>query len=303
MKVLHAALRLLADETRLRALRVLAEHELNAGELTDVLGVAQSAVSRHLSLLRDGGLVEVRREGRYAYFSAARAAGPVWESVGRLVAAAPDEQGDLARLDDVLRARRERRLGGGSARRDFVPGRSWAAWARALTWLVPDAPRVVDLGCGDGALTLEIARFAGRVTAVDVRPALLRKARASAKRAGARNVAFKRADIADLPFDDAAFDLAVLSQSLHFADDPEQVLAEAARVVRPGGRVVVVDLQPHDEEWVRDRLGHRTLGFSPSRLRDLLVAADLVCVRAERLDGRSDEPFRPVLACGERRTA
>ncbi len=301
MKALHASLRLLADETRLRALRVLVRQELNAGELTSVLGIAQSAVSRHLALLREGGLVRVRRQGRYAYFSAARDAGVVWDAIAGLVDGAPDDQGDLARLDDVLRARDERRMGGGSARKDYVPGRSWAAWARALTLLIPGSPRVVDIGCGDGGLSLELARFAGHVTGVDKRADHLRKARARAKRARLRHVSFKKGDMQDLPFADGDFDLAVLSQSLHFADAPDEALAEAARVVTRGGRVVVIDLLPHDEEWVGDRLGHRSRGFAPARLRALMKNAGLTRIRAERLPGRSDEPFRPVLASGERR--
>jgi len=302
MKSLHAALRLLADETRLRALRVLAGQELNAGELTAVLGVAQSAVSRHLALLREGGLIDVRRQGRFAYYAARRDAGDVWDAVAGLVEGAPDDQGDLARLDDVLRTRDERRMGGGSARKDYVPARSWAAWARALTLLIPGSPRVVDIGCGDGGLSLELARFAGHVTGVDKRTDHLRKARARAKKAGVRHAVFKKGDMQDLPFDDGVFDLAVLSQSLHFAAAPEEALAEAARVVQRGGRVIVIDLQPHDERWVGERLGHRTRGFAPARLRALMQDAGLSRIRAEKLPGRSDEPFRPVLASGERRS-
>jgi ArsR family transcriptional regulator len=302
MKMLASHLRTFADETRLRTLRLLLEEELNAGELTDILGLAQSAVSRQITLLREAGLVSERRAGRYAYYSIAPESGatPDWQHVRARLSAAPDEHGDLARLEDVRRARREQQVADGDGR-SFVPGRSWAAWARALTWLIADDLQVVDLGCGDGALTLEIARFAKRVVGVDRRPALLRGARATARRAGAKNVSFRKADMQSLPYEDGRFDLAVLSQSLHYASDPAAALIEAARVVAPGGRVLVVDLLPHDEVWVRERLDHIVLGFTPGRLRELLRGAGLRRVRVERLPGRSGEPFRALLGLGVRR--
>ena len=307
---LHDALRLLADPTRLRVLRALAhadaettgrgrESSLNSGELTRVLGVAQSAVSRHLRMLREGGLVTERREGRFVYFALAASRGDdVWEALRPLVVDAGDESGDLARLADVLRGRREQRVLEGRARRGFVPGRSWAAWARALAWLVDGRPRVLDVGCGDGALTLEIARFAGHVTGIDVRADFLRRARAAARAAGVRNVRFAKGDMECLNREDDEFDLVTLSQSLHFSGDPARVLAEAVRVTAPGGAVLVIDLLPHDEEWVRERLGHKRLGFDQDELRRLLRGAGLKRVRVETTgDGGA---FRPLLAMGRK---
>lgn len=299
MKSMAAEYRLLADETRLRALRLVAAEELNAGELTRILGLTQSAVSRQLGLLRDAGFIEERRAGRFAYFSLSeegRSTPSVAEALTRL-RIEPDDAGDLARLEDVRRERRERRMqGDASSAPAFVPGRSWAAWSRALTWLLPDGLRVLDLGCGEGALTLEIARFAASVTGVDTDAAALRRARALAKRRKVRGVRFRAADMQKLPYDDHGFDLTIVSQALHFVDSPEQALREAVRVT--DGRVLVIDLLPHDQQWVMDRLGHRHLGFGPDELRRLLRRAGLSKVRVDQLPTRSDEPFRSVLAMG-----
>ncbi len=302
MKELASALRLLGDESRLRALRMLRREELNAGELARILGLAPSAVSRQVALLRDAGLVAERRSGRFVWFQAAASdtlVAGLDGALGAMVDDAPDTHGDAARLADVLRGRHERQMGSGTAR-PFVPGRSWAAWSRAVSSLVPAGLRVVDLGSGDGALALEMARFAATVVGIDCGAALVKRAKAAAAKAGAANVSFRRADIECLPLDDAAFDLAVLSQSLHATADPASALAEAARVLRPGGRVIVLELQPHHEDWVRERLGHQRLGFAPAELTDLLDAAGFVDVRVERQPARGDEPFRPLLATGTR---
>ncbi len=304
MKMIADGYRLLADETRLRALRLLLREELNAGELTRILGLAQSAVSRQVTQLRDAGLITDRRRGRFVYFAAAERGAALeraWPGLAARLSEADDPHGDLARLDDVRRERREGQVAAdGRGRRPYVPGRSWAAWARALTWLVSDRPRVLDLGCGDGRLTLELARFAGSVVGIDRREAVLRQARTALERAGVEHVELHRADLHDLPLADATFDLAVLSQSLHHAGDPRTVLSEAARVLAPGGRVLVLDLQPHTETWVHERLGHVATGFDPTELTALLSAAGFVEVSVERLPGRPDDPFRPLLAFARR---
>lgn len=302
MNEIATGLRVLSDETRLRTLRVLRREELNAGELARVLGLAASAVSRQVATLRDAGLVVERRAGRFSYYRAAAdatALDGLWGLLGDRVAGAQDEHGDLARLEDVRRARRERALAGDGSGRRYVPGRSWAAWARAVSLLVPSGLRVVDLGCGDGALALEIARFARSVVGVDRDAAALRRARARAAESGGR-VTFRSADIAALPLETGTFDVAVLSQTLHLVDDPAAVVAEAVRVLTPGGRLVVLDLLPHDEEWVHERLGHVRRGFSAEAMRALLRDAGLRDVRVERMPARDGEPFRPLLATGLR---
>ena len=306
MNGIATGLRVLSDETRLRALRVLQREELNAGELARVLGLAPSAVSRQVSVLRDAGLVIERRAGRFSYFRAASddaALGGLWGLLGGRVGDADDDRGDLARLEDVRRARRERALSGDGSGRRYVPGRSWAAWARAVSLLVPPGLRVVDLGCGDGALSREIARFAGHVVGVDRDRAAIERARAAARKGGdsvTGTLQFRVADVASLPLDDASSDVVIVSQTLHLVDDPSAVLAEASRVLAASGRLVVLDLLPHDEEWVHERLGHVRRGFGADELTALLEGVGLCDVRVERMPARDGEPFRPLLASGVR---
>jgi ArsR family transcriptional regulator len=296
--------RLLSDPARLRALRVLAHEELAAGEVAQVLSIAPSSASKQLAALRDAGLVEERRDGRHVFFRVPAAArtDPRWEPVLARVADAPDPAGDLPRLGDVLRSRRESRAQGDGVRQ-FVPGRSWAAWARALTHLVPPGLRVLDLGCGDGALALEMSRFAATVVGIDRREASIRAAQSRAARRRARGVTFVAADVEAPGVPPASFDLAVFSQTLNAVEDPARAVGAARDALAPGGRVVVLDLLAHREEWVRDRLGHRRLGFVPAQLADLLRDAGFRDVRVERVAGRAGEPFKVLLATGVRPAA
>ncbi len=262
-------------------------------------------MSRHLALLRDAGLVRERREGRFAFYSLApdASAGGPWAGVVMRLVAEEDAHGDLARLSDVLRARSEDEPEApeGAGKPPFVPGRSWAAWAQAMTWLVPPGLSVVDLGCGDGALTLEIARFASEVVGVDRNPALVARAASLAARRGFGNAKFVAGDVASLDFKDGSFDLAVMSQTLHCLDEPETALAEAARVLAPGARILVVELLPHSHEWVREKLGHKRLGFPPDELAALLRGAGFAGVEVERVAARPRESFRVALAIGLRK--
>lgn len=303
--------RLLGDPARLRLLRVLARDRFNVSELTAVLGLAQSGVSRHLRLLRQGGLVAEERDGVFAYYRLApalRARRPLWALLEAEFAAAaesPALRADEARLQEVLRLRRENfdRHAGPDARdgRQLVPGRSWAAWARALGLLLPPLD-VVDLGCGEGYLTIEAARWARRVVAVDRSPAVLARARALAARRRCRNIVWKRGLLERLPLADASADVALLSQALHHAADPARAVAEAARVLRAGGRLLILDLAEHDETWVRDRLGDRWLGFSQARLRTLLKGAGLRDVTVGVGARRAGDPFTVLIAAGVKPT-
>ena len=167
MKAPSALYRLLGDEVRLRILRLLARERLNVSELTSVLGIAQSGVSRHLGLLKESGLVEERREAGFTYYRAAgeeNGLGLVWDLLGKQFAELADDpalRADDARMKEVLRVRKESFAVHGDGDRQLIPGRSWAAWARALGMLLPPYT-VADLGCGDGYLALEASRFASR---------------------------------------------------------------------------------------------------------------------------------------------
>jgi len=309
MKAASALYRLLGDEARLRLLRVLARERLNVTELTGVLGLAQSGVSRHLGLLKDAGLVAEERDGGFSYYRLALAldsdgdgalATMLREQFERS-AADPAVRADEARLQEILRVRKENfdAHAGPDTRdaRQLVPGRSWAAWSRALGLLMPPL-KVADLGCGEGYLTIEAARWASRVVAVDRSAVVLKRARALAERRRVANVVWKKGELEKLPLGDASVDVAMLSQALHHAVDPARAVAEAARVTVPGGRVLVLDLRAHREEWVRAKLGDRRLGFDDDELRRMLMAAGLEQVRAGVGASKAGDPFTVLIASG-----
>ena len=304
--------RLLGDEARLRLLRVLSGERLNVSELTGVLGLAQSGVSRHLGLLKDAGLVEEEKDGGFSYYRLAPALeqtsdNPLRTLLDQQFAASADDptvRADQARLHEVLRLRKENfETHAGPDTRDarqLVPGRSWAAWSRALGLLMPPL-KVADLGCGEGYLTIEAARWASRVIAVDRSEAVLRRAKALAARRRMKNVVWKRGELERLPLADDAVDVAMLSQALHHAQNPGRAVAEAARVTKPGGRVVVLDLRTHQEAWVRTKLGDRVLGFSEEELKRMLAGAGLADVRVGIGARKTGDPFTVLIACGTKR--
>lgn len=299
--------RLLGEDVRLRMLRVLGRERLNVTELTAVLGLAQSGVSRHLGLLKDAGLVTEEPAGGFTYYrvGAALERGPLadlWPVLRAQFtagASSASARADDARLQEVLRLRTENFETHGGETGQLVPGRSWAAWARALGHLLPPMD-VADLGCGEGYLTLEAAAWARRVVAVDRSADVLRKARALARKRRVANVVWKRGDIERVPLPDASVDLALLSQALHHAQDPGRAVAEAARVLKPGGTVLVLDLRPHDQDWVKDRLGDQWLGFTDDHLVRFLQAAGLVHIRAQVGARRASGPFTVIIASGRK---
>jgi ArsR family transcriptional regulator len=313
VKQASALYRLLGDEARLRLLRVLSRERLNVTELTGVLGLAQSGVSRHLGMLKDAGLVGEERDGGFSYYRLAPALGRDDDALTSMLraqfdaaAADPAVRADEARLQEVLRLRKENfdAHAGPDTRdaRQLVPGRSWAAWSRALGLLMP--PLVVaDLGCGEGYLTIEAARWASRVVAVDRSAAVLKRARALAQRRRVSNVIWKKGELEQLPIRDAAVDVAMLSQALHHAHDPARAVAEASRITAPGGRVLLLDLRAHQEEWVRAKLGDRRLGFDDDELKRMLAAAGLSDVRVGVGARKAGDPFTVLIAAATKGAA
>jgi ArsR family transcriptional regulator len=296
--------RLLADGTRLRLLRVLAQDRFNVSELTGILGVAQSGVSRHLGLLKEAGLVTEEREAGYVYCRLSdegrtNGQAPLWQLLDAQFAASADDRAvreDEARLQEVLRHRKENFETHGDVRQ-LVPGRSWAAWARALGHLLPPL-EVADIGCGDGYLTLEMARWAKTVVGIDRSDAVLERGKALADRRRLTNVRWKKGDLARLPLRDASVDVALLSQALHHAADPESSLTEVVRILRPGGRLLVLDLRQHLQDWVRTRFGDQRLGFADADLEQLLQGAGLRDVRVQVGARHAGDPFVVLIASG-----
>lgn len=305
MDDIRSLYQLLGDETRLRLLRVLDIATLNVTELTSVLDIAQSGVSRHLGLLKDVGLVGEDRNGGFSYYRVSEEArtgrlAAVWGVLqGQFAAAAaePAIKADVARLQEVLRLRKENFESHGPDERQLVPGRSWAAWARALGHLLPPL-KVADLGCGEGYLTLEAARWASSVVAIDRSERVLARARDLARRRRITNVIWKRGELERVPLQTGSVDVALLSQALHHARDPGAALGEAARIVAPGGRVLVLDLRAHEETWVRERLGDRWLGFADDAMNDMLREAGLEDVRIGLGARKTGDPFAVMVASG-----
>lgn len=308
-----ALYRLLGDEARLRLLRLLALERLNVSELTGILGIAQSGVSRHLGLLKDAGLVTEEREASYTYFRVApdlaegrNGFGPLWPLLKAQFEAADGTdvgRADAARLEEVRRLRQENfEDHTGTSERQLVPGKSWAGWARALGHLLPPM-RVADLGCGEGYLTIEASRWASEVIAVDRSESVLGRARELAARRKVSNITWRTGDLEQLPLDDESVDVALLSQALHHAEDPARAIAEAARIVAPGGRVLLLDLREHNETWVRDRLGDRWTGFSGETLRTLLRGAGLDQIKVTVGARRTGDPFTVLIASGVKPTS
>lgn len=297
MELLSQSFRALGDPTRLRILRLLAEAPLNVTELVSLVGVAQSSVSHHLAKLRGLGLIEEERQAGYTYYSLALQKDDPRRALIDLARAADDGDGDLARLQDLLRQREDRQA---LNERLLEPGQSWLLWSSALSSLLPRLD-VVDFGCGTGVLSAVIARWARKVTAIDHSAVALEKAKERLRRDGLKNVELLREDLHALSLPAGKKDLVVISQSLHHVDDPGAVLTEAARILKPGGRVIVLELLPHEEKWVVERLGHRHLGFVPAELVTALEDAGFGSITQETHAREASSPFRVFMLTGVKR--
>ena len=294
MEALSQAYRALGDATRLRILRLIAQTPLNVSEIVSLVGIAQPTVSPHLGKLKAMKLLVEERQGGFTYYSLdLHPDDPRWPLIRVAIDDRTDSDGDLARLRDLLRQREDRQA---LNERLLEPGQSFQLWSRALGRLLPRWD-VADLGCGTGSLSVEIARWARSVLAIDNNPDAVIAARERAGREEARNVEFVAADLHDFTTR-RRFDLVVASQSLHFLDDPTRVIRNARKLLKKGGRLLVLELLPHGEEWVRERLGHRYLGFDPAELAATFEAEGFASITSEILPSGSS-PFRPFLVCAE----
>jgi ArsR family transcriptional regulator len=264
----------LADPTRSRLLLLLDRHELTVGELCSALQLPQSTVSRHLKTLADEGWVTARAEGtsrRYTMPGTALDPGArrLWHLVREQVGVTPSAKHDLTRAERVLLERRSTSQAFFSSRAgqwDKVRADLYGSRADLdpLVALVEPSWIVADLGCGTGQTTAALAPYVKQVIAVDESNAMLAAARR--RLATHENVDLRSGRLEDLPIDDASVDVAVLSLVLHFVVDPMEVVAEAARVLRPGGRLLVVDMLPHERDEYRTTMGHLWLGFDEQQL-------------------------------------
>lgn len=282
METLRQVFKTLADGTRLRLLLLLEQQELAVQELMQVLGMAQSTVSRHLAILRDAGLLEDRREGTFVYYRLRPQNGAwrsVWELAKRSLDADATSSRDRAALAAILEAR------GLRTRTWFdAVGPEWDSLrklfnddvqrARAIARLIPQDLGVADIGTGTGVLAVELARAGARVIAVDHSPRMLEAARAKADAAGVA-LDLRPGEAHDLPLRDGEVHAAFAHMVLHYVPSPPDALREMARVVAPGGKVIVVDFVQHDREWMKQKLGVLWQGFQPETVRGWLAHAGL----------------------------
>lgn len=284
-------MQVLSDPIRSRLLVVLEAAELTVSELCDVVQLPQSTVSRHLKVLADGDWVESRRDGTARHYSMAAGrldeeARDLWRLVERHLPSGSSGEQDAQRLESVLARRRsrsreffDRTAGEWDERRCELFGQS--AELGALFALLDDEWVVGDLGCGTGRATELLAPFVRRVVAVDASEAMLDEARARLRRAD--NVDLRRADLEQLPLGDGELDAALLVLVLHHIAHPQTVLAEVSRVLAPGGRLVILDMLPHDRAEYQREMGHAWLGFSAEDLDAWLTESGFEPVHRRQL--------------------
>lgn len=299
-------LKALADETRLRILALISREELACRDLMEILNMGQSRISTHLNLLKEVGIVADRRAGRRSLY--AILPGPAADLLEHVLAeseASPELEADRAGLEALLHRRRAEarsyfdRVAATFGEQD-LPGRTWEGLARGLLKLIPRG-RYADLGIGDGLLTMMLAEVATSVTAVDHSPQMLAQLDQRARKQGLTNIELVEGAIDDLPLPDHAFDVVVLSQALHHVDAPERALTEAHRVLEPGGKLLVIDLLAHGEDWVREKLQHRHLGFTEPELERLIHSTGFEAVSVHRAARDPAPPhFMTLVATGDR---
>jgi ubiquinone/menaquinone biosynthesis C-methylase UbiE/DNA-binding transcriptional ArsR family regulator len=290
---LTATLKAAAEATRLRILMLLAETELTVSDLTEILRQSQPRLSRHLRLLAEAGLVERFREGSWAFFRLGErhtAADIARALIGRLDGHDPVIARDRERLAAVRHAR-------GAAAQNYFR-RHAAEWDRIRELHVADAAveqavraaladkpirSLLDLGTGTGRMLELFAPEIERGLGLDLSLDMLALARARLDRAGLKHCSVRHGDIYDLALPRDSFDVVIIHQVLHFLDDSARAIREAARVLRPGGRLLVVDFAPHDLEFLREQHAHRRLGFAAEAVTQWLQAAGLDLVRQDTL--------------------
>jgi ubiquinone/menaquinone biosynthesis C-methylase UbiE/DNA-binding transcriptional ArsR family regulator len=284
-----AFLQAVGDPTRLRILRLLGRGELTVQDMVQILGLSQPGVSKHLAILREAGWLSHRKDGTWGWYRLADRSDPgegddLPGAVLALAGRVPEADGDDEALRRVL-ADRDRRTG------EFFAGIA-GAWdqirpafeapdiqAGAVAALVPPGLSVLDIGTGTGALLPLLAGAGAAVTAVDTSEAMLERARLLCEREQIAGVRFRSADVQALPFADDSFDAAYCSMVLHHVASPGQAVSEMARVVRPGGKVVVVAFTSHNLQWMREELAHQWLGFSREEMLAIFARHGLAARR------------------------
>jgi ArsR family transcriptional regulator len=292
-------LTVLGDESRLRLCALLRERELSVTDLVRVTGISQSRVSTHLARLRKAGFVRDRRDGQHAFYALSLDSLPAAVKAVLAATADPMLEGDLRRLAELDAEQRGALPASFAGKMDlhYSPGRTWQSLSAGLAGLLR-LGHVLDVGSGDGAAAAYVARYCESLTCIDASP---RMALAAQQRfAKQPHVRVQHADVHALPFEAASFDAVLLFHTLTYAEHPQRAIEECARVLRPGGRVVVLSLDKHAHRDVTAPFGERHPGFSPRTLRSLLTRAGLSVTCADVACRETKKPhFQVVLATAE----
>ncbi|MGK2742379.1 ArsR/SmtB family transcription factor [Tepidicaulis sp. LMO-SS28] len=299
MDGLVAGLRAAGEPTRLRLLSLLAQSELTVTELTQIMRQSQPRISRHLKLMGEAGLLDRFREGSWVFYRLARTGegGALAQSLMALLPKNdPVLTRDTERLEEVRQGRAER------AAAFFRENAE--EWDRIRALYVPEArveaamqelaPKgrlrsFLDLGTGTGRLLEVFADRSENAVGIDLSPEMLAFARAKVEERGLTHCQVRQGDLFDLPVQDDSQDLVTLHQVLHYLDDPATALAEAARVLKPGGRLLIADFAPHELDFLREEQAHRRLGFAPEEVTRWCVRAGLEPAEIAELPPEGDE--------------
>ncbi len=298
------SLRLASDPNRLRLILLLEQEELSVAELQEIVGKGQSQISTHLAQLKQAGLVDDRRTGKNAFYRL-RAPAELMNVLRRAAAEIPETERDHEALQLALRRRQDHMRQyfdelAGKFGRQYVPGRSWKGIAEALLKLMP--PLVIaDLGAGEGTISQMMAQKAKRVIAIDNSEKMVEFGSELAKKHGIDNLEYRLGELEDVPIRSGTVDLAFLSQALHHARHPERAMAEAWRILKPGGRIAILDLNRHHFEQAREMYADLWLGFTEIEIEKFLKGAGFRNVETAIVHREQEAPYlETVLATGDK---
>ena len=294
----------LADETRLRILNLLAAHELNVNEIVSVMGMGQSRISRHLKILSDCGFVHARRDGLWVFYSVTdeHENHDLVRHVIDFLRADPEFRHDLDELEQALAiAAQEKKHFFNSiapkleAIKDEMTG--GIDLAEEIISRIQDCGTAADLGCGTGGLLQRLTERAERVIGVDSSPVMLEEARR--RLSGNSAIELRIGELEHLPMRDSEIDAAVINMVLHYVQSPPNAIEEASRVLRSGGSFIAVDFAKHSNETMREKYGHRWLGFPEADMKRMMAAAGLKYTKTESFEIRDDLKVNMFLAVRE----
>lgn len=301
-------MQVLSESTRLRMLRLLAHEELSVAELQEILEMGQSRISSHLGLLRRHDMVSDRKDGKKTFYNL----NPDVADRSDLIRFALSEESEeefwetdrsaLSRIVDRRRRASEKYFDevAGRLGKNYVPGRSWDAIGHFLLRLVPNIT-IADLGAGEGMISQLLAERAKKVFCIDSSKSMVRIGKELAKKNKLSNLTYKHGDIEKVPLPASSVDLALMSQSLHHARHPEVALAEAYRILKQSGQLIVLDLKKHQFEKARELYGDQWLGFAENQLYRMVKEAGFRKVKVQTVAKEAIEPyFETILACGEK---